>query len=1104
MAAVEQRIDTATVLFSDVVSSTATRARLGEEAADALRLTHDALLRDAILSQRGIVVKHTGDGVMATFSAAVDAVAAGVAIQQAVDAHNRRSDQERFEVRVGISVGDVTFDGDDCFGLPVIEAQRLEAAGAGGKILCAEIVRHLARGRGGYEFESIGELALKGIPDPVPAVEVLWAPAVHVVMPRETPLPPVLGAPSPFDLAGRARELEVLVDAWKESGDSRGRVVLVSGEPGIGKTRLSTEAALVARHNGALVLGGRCDEEMGLPYQPFVEALRFQATLGDDVPAEWFGAFPGELARLVPELGDRITGLEPALRADPESERSRLFEAVTSWLHTTAASVPVMLVLDDIHWADRPTLLLLRHLVHETARDPILIVGTYRSTDLDRSHPLSGMLADLRRDDRVARLAVDGLTADGVAELLERAAGHDLDERGAELARAIFAETAGNPFFVGEIVRHLIESGLLVQRDGRWTSDFTLADVGLPEGVREVVGRRISRLDDAAQRVLSLAAVIGQEFAVPVLATVAGSDEDSVIDLLDAARGAGLVNEVGLDRYRFGHALVRATLMEELTTTRRVRTHRKIGETLEALHAGDLDGVMTDLAHHFGEAAAADPEKAVRYATRAGDLAYESSAPDDAVRWYTLAREHLDADDADLETDIRLLTRLGEAEFSAGIGDAKAHLSDAARRAHEAGLQGAMVEALLVDTRMSFDEEQESDPGKIALLEGAVDSLADDPALRARVLGRLAVELIFVADKTRRPALIAEATELARRSGDPLTIVDVAAADFNARPRSTWSKRQVGVDRTVLAEALDAARELGDSTHLTKMRLVNFFLAFADCDGDQLRAHSDALSKISVDTRNPMALRVRLLAEQMIAVLEGRLIEAEALSIEQFERWRTVGLAEAITYRGVEHLAVRREKGRIAEVIPAWSAFAAEHPRAATSMSTVAFALAEAGELDDAASRLHDAWRAGFDAMPDDAGWPFAVAMWSEVAAHTGDRDAAPALHDLMTPIDGAAMTTGGICCGPVARLLGLLEHVLGRDADADRHFGAAIDDARRLGSPVWIARSQLDWAERLAARGQSERARDLVDDADATIGALTLPALQQQSAALRTALEAQ
>ena len=246
MAAVEQRIDTATVLFTDVVESTATRARLGEEAADTLRLTHDAILREAILAQRGIVVKHTGDGVMATFSAAVDAVAAGVAIQQAVDAHNRRSDQERFEVRVGISVGDVTFDGEDCFGLPVIEAQRLEASATGGKILCAEIVRHLARGRGGYEFESIGDLALKGIPDPVPAVEVHWAPAVHVVMPRETPLPPVLAAPTPFDLAGRADELEVLVNAWKESAEGRGRVVLVSGEPGIGKTRLATEAALIA------------------------------------------------------------------------------------------------------------------------------------------------------------------------------------------------------------------------------------------------------------------------------------------------------------------------------------------------------------------------------------------------------------------------------------------------------------------------------------------------------------------------------------------------------------------------------------------------------------------------------------------------------------------------------------------------------------------------------------------------------------------------------------------------------------------------------------------------------------------------------------------
>ncbi len=1102
MAVVEQRIDTATVLFTDVVGSTAMRARLGEEAADVLRVIHDDLMRAAIVAQRGTVVKHTGDGVMATFSAAVDAVSASIAIQQAVDAHNRRSDQERFEVRVGISVGDVTFDEHDCFGLPVIEAQRLEAAAEGGQILCAEIVRHLARGRGGHEFTSVGDLELKGIPDPVPAARVHWSPVVHVAMARETPLPPVLSAPSAFDLAGRAVELDVLVDAWKESADGRSRVVLISGEPGIGKTRLATETALTARRQGALVIAGRCDEELGLPYQPFVEALRFQVGLGDDVPPEWLGPLADELTRLVPELPERVAGVAMPARTDPESERAQLFEAVTAWLRTTAASVPLMLVLDDLHWADRPTLLLLRHLLHETTGDSILIVGTYRSTDLDRSHPLSGMLADLRRDSHVTRLAVDGLTADGVAELLERAAGHGLDPAGVELASAIFAETAGNPFFVGEIMRHLVESGALVQRDGRWTSDFTLADVGLPEGVREVVGRRISRLDEPAQRALSTAAVVGHEFAVPVLAAVLGTDEDAVIDLLDTARAAGLVNEVGLDRYRFGHALVRATLLEELTTSRRVRTHRKIGEAIEARHHDNLDAVVTDLAYHFGEAAAADPEKAVRYAALAGDHAYASSAADDAVRWYEFARDHLE-DTADVTVEVDLLTRLARAEWVSGLGDARTHLREAARLAKEVGLHEAMVEALLVSVRTSFDEGQESDPEKIELLEAALGSLDDAPALRARALGALAVELIFVGDMTRRGPMLDEARALARSCGDLQALVEVETCHFNARPRSTWSAVEFALDRALLDEAAAAAAVLGDGAWLATMQLFNAFYAFVVGDGEQLRTHAAALAETSAGGRNNLALRGSLLIEQMIAAVDGRLLEAKALSVEQFEVWQNTSPAEAFTYRAVETVVIRREQGRLGESIPAWTEFVLGQPRAGAAAGVVAFALAEAGRLDDAAARVHEASSDRFRDVPDEAGWPFAIAMWTEAAVRVADRDAAAALHELVVPLDGIHLATGGIMCGPAARLLAMLEHVLDRPADIDRHFGEAVEISRRLMSPVWLARSRLDWAENLASRGERARARQLVDEADATIGSLPLPALQQQSARLREQLAA-
>ena len=580
MAGAESRIDTATVLFTDLVGSTALRSRIGEEAADQLRVKHDALISDAIVVNRGLVVKHTGDGVMATFSAAVDAVAAAVAIQQAVDGHNRRSADERMEVRVGISVGDVTFEGDDCFGLPVIEAQRLEAAADGGQILCAEIVRHLARGRGGHEFDSVGELDLKGIPDPVPAVAVLWDPVVQVEMPRETPLPAVLAAPSGFDLAGRADELATMVDAWKESAEGRRKVMLISGEPGIGKTRLATETALVARHQGGLVLGGRCDEELALPYQPFAEALRFQSEL-DDVPAAWLGPFAGELARLVPDLARPRPGIEGA---GPGRPGGRAGPPVRGG-HDVAAHDRGVGPGDAR--ARRPALGRQADAASSCAtsctrpsQDSLLIVGTYRSTDLDRAHPLAAMLADLRRDGSVTRLALDGLTNDGVAELLERSAGHDLDDAGVALGRRGVRRDRGQP------VLRRRDRAPPGREPGARPARRPLDERPHPRRRRAARGRpRGRRPPDLATRRGHAEAPVGRGGDGPGVRArrcsrwSPGSTRTGRWTCSTRRVATSLINEVGLDRYRFGHALVRATLLEELTTTRRVRTHRKIARS---------------------------------------------------------------------------------------------------------------------------------------------------------------------------------------------------------------------------------------------------------------------------------------------------------------------------------------------------------------------------------------------------------------------------------------------------------------------------------------------------------------------------------------------
>ncbi|MCA1845613.1 MAG: AAA family ATPase, partial [Actinobacteria bacterium] len=547
---------TATVMFTDLVGSTELRARLGEQAANELRREHDRLLAGVVENRRGQVVKGLGDGIMATFPGATDAVAAAVAMQQAIDRHNRSgAAPEPLTVRIGISAGDVAFEAGDCFGTPVIEAARLCAVASGGQILASDMVRWLVRG-GEHRFSAVGPLDLKGLPEPVPACEVLWEPQSRAAAPLPTLLTDVGRI-----FVGRDDQLDRLGHLWKEAATGERRAVLVAGEPGVGKTRLSAELARRVHDEGATVLAGRCDEDLGVPFQPFVEALRH---LVDHVEAgelpERLGRHAYELERLLPGLRDRLPDGPPLLQSDPETERYRLFEAVTAWLAACSRREPVLMILDDLQWAAKPTLLLLRHVARSAEPMKLLIVGTYRDTELHHDHPLVELLADFRRQPGVERLSLSGFDQTAVADFVARAAGHDLDDDALTLVRAIHAETEGNPFFVREILRHLTETEAIIRRDGRFVTRLAVEEMGIPEGVREVVGRRVSRLSSDANQVLRAAAVVGTEFELAVVGRASAVDDDAMLTAVEEATSARLLLELdGAARYRFAHALVRDT-----------------------------------------------------------------------------------------------------------------------------------------------------------------------------------------------------------------------------------------------------------------------------------------------------------------------------------------------------------------------------------------------------------------------------------------------------------------------------------------------------------------------------------------------------------------
>ncbi len=581
---------------------------------------------------------------------------------------------------------------------------------------------------------------------------------------------------------GRTGELETLRAAADEALSGRTRVVMVVGEPGIGKTRTVEELGVYAKVRGAQVLWGHSYEgEIGVPFLPFVEALRgFVRELSDDGHLLDPAAGCAEVATLVPELREKYPQLAQLPPLDGDAERHRLFDGMSAFIAAATRIRPLVIVLDDLHWSDKPTLLLLAHLARRVRQSRLLIVGTYRDVELERSHPLAETMSTLRREHLYDRVLLRGLPVEEVRAFIEAVGGQATPD---EFADLIFRETEGNPFFVAEILRHLAETGAIRHEGDAWVGTGESIAENLPEGVREVIGRRLDGLSRECNAALTVAAAMPGGFTIDVVGQVADLDEDTMLDVLDEALGAQLVRErrERPGTYEFSHALIRQTLYGELTTPRRIRMHRRLGEALEHWFTDSIDTHLPELAYHAYEAApGGDVAKAVGYARRAGDRAMEQAAYEEAVRSYEMALQAIDLDtdpDATIRTD--LLLALADASERGGDAEAAHRVSlEAAALARTSNDPVRLARAAVAYAGSYwFSAVAAPDPHSATLFadaEAALRSTPQDPerdALLAAVLTRHGAELVF-RDSVEGGRIVDEAIATARRSNDQRAIAN--------------------------------------------------------------------------------------------------------------------------------------------------------------------------------------------------------------------------------------------------------------------------------------------------------------------------------------------
>jgi len=1073
-----------TILFSDVEGSTDLRTQRGDSAAHRLLRAHEEIVRRCVAEHDGREVKALGDGFMVAFTSTRRALACALAMQESLEDRNRRSPGDEVRIRIGINTGEVVVEDGDLYGQAVNAAARIASRARPGEILVSDIVRQLAGSGPDFTFRDRGRYRLKGFPDRwhlYGLVSGEKAPGAGVPFAERTPF------------VGREPERAELRQMLDRAAAGTGDVVLIAGEPGVGKSRLVEEVVAEAYPRFRVLVGHCYESGRALPYMPWVELI--ETAMAETDPIEFrrlLGEEAPEFARLVPELRRKLPDIPPAVELPAEQQRRYTFNSIRDYVTRVSGIQPRLLVLEDLHWADEPTLLLLEHLAERLSRIPCLIIGTHRDSPRDLTPQLIETMSRLVRKRQSRRLNLSRHSEQEVEALLLALGRQTPPEKVREV---IFQETDGNVFFVEEVFRHLAEGGRLLDPEGRFRTDLSVDELDVPDNVRLVIERRLERLDQATLATLSAAAVAGRHLGFELWETISDVKGDDLIDALDEAERAGLLiarDTGGQEEYWFAHELIRQTLLTRLPAPRRRRLHRRVADAIEALSGDDLAEQAGTIAAHLIEAGSAgDPVRLFDHLVRAGQRPLISAAFEDAVRHLRRAASLAEHVSPSQQAD--MLFHLGMAERGAG------HLDGAV----DAWSQAIGISEELGDTatirRLGPVAAFSLVAGghlleSYALAQRALAALGDRAADEGGpLLAMSGFCLAFIGDYEAGLEAVTRALDTAERLGD--TVLAGHALVWKGGLHHAHMEGHEGVDCGL--QAAEIIRPTGDLWYLAlTLGLTAFSLPSLGRLSDARRLAQEA---------GPLADRIgahvtRMHCGRALALADwcetGDLDELEAFARRDiqlcvdsglpWESWGWSWLGTADFFRGDWDEAIVHA-AKAVELSPPGVINGAEW---ALQLEYVAHARGR-----DEAMTMMAARRAELPRPGQTAGWGSYAILFGmlEALLVLGERAAAAELYPLVC---WCAERTGSvILMQPDERLLeraaGMAAAAGANWAVAEAHFTTALEQAQSFPHRPEQAQTRRVYADMLLRRdgaGDRERARRLLAEAEDLYQAMGMP----------------